>query len=42
MDQTNEAGVKAQALYILANLNGWRGEHAKETKAIHKKISLGG
>ena len=31
--------LKAQLLYVLCNLDGWRGELAKETKKIIKKYS---
>ena len=31
--------LKTQLLYVLTNLTYWRGEEAKETKAILKKYS---
>ena len=30
--------LKTQLLYILSNLNGWRGEEARETKKTIKKF----
>ena len=32
-------GLQSQLNYVLANLNGWRGETAKESKAIIKKYA---
>ena len=32
-------GLQTQLNYVLANLNGWRGETAKESKAIIKKYA---
>ena len=32
-----EHGLQSQLNYVLANLNGWRGEKAKESKAIIKE-----
>ena len=34
-------GLRVQLNYVLANLNGWRGETAKESKAIIKKYARG-
>ena len=34
-------GLQSQLNYVLANLNGWRGETAKESKAIIKKYTNG-
>ena len=31
--------LKIQLLYILSNLEGWRGEEAKKVKSILKKLS---
>ena len=31
--------AKVQALYILGNMTSWRGEVAKETRAILKKLT---
>ena len=32
-------GLKSQLNYVLANLNGWRGEKAKESKTVIKKYA---
>ena len=32
-------GLQSQLNYVLANLNGWRGETAKESKAVIKKYA---
>ena len=32
-------GLQSQLEYVLANLNGWRGETAKESKAVIKKYA---
>lgn len=35
----DEASQRVQALYILNNLSGWRGEEAREVKAALKAIA---
>lgn len=34
-----EEGLRVQCLYILSNLGGWRGERAREVKAVLKAFS---
>ena len=34
-------GLQFQLEYVLANLTGWRGDKAKESKAIIKKYTIG-
>jgi hypothetical protein len=31
--------MKVQLLYVLSNLQGWKGERAREVKAVLKKAS---
>lgn len=35
----SEAEMRAQALYMLSNLQHWRGETARETKAVLKEFA---
>ena len=39
--ELGEHGLQTQLNYVLANLNGWRGETAKESKVIIKKYARG-
>ena len=36
---TNTGEVRTRALYIVSNITHWRGDIAKETKAILKRIT---
>jgi hypothetical protein len=36
---TTDEEIQCQCLYILNNLGSWRGETARNTKAIFKKLS---
>lgn len=36
---TSEVSRRTQALYILSNLSGWRGEEAKEVREFFKGVA---